>query len=159
MFFVNSFPMPNYVDPLSNCPMGKNGYAICDNYLGTIGSSQDPYNISVKLDHQLSEKSRLFVEVLTNPGQYNIYRTPWTGPTVPYTGFGGNTPYTFTSEVAGIGHTYITPSPTFFNEFRRMSFSRQVFNTNPKYQGGFPNSVTDLYGGAEKLPLAPSQIF
>jgi hypothetical protein len=154
MFFVKSFPMPNYVDPLSNCPMGKNGYAICDNYLGTIGSSQDPYNISVKLDHQLSDKSRLFLEVLTNPGQYNIYRTPWTGPTVPYTGFGGNTPYTFTSEVAGIGHTYIA-SPTFFNEFR-MSFSRQVFNTNPN-QGGFPNSVTDL-SEVQKV-LAPSQIF
>ncbi len=154
MFFLNSFPMPNYVNPLSNCPMGKNGYAICSNYLGTIGSSQDPYNISIKLDHQLSEKSHLFIDVLTNPGQYDIYRTPWIGPTVPYTGYGGNTPYTFTSEVAGIGHTYIF-SPSFFNEFR-MSFSRQVFNTHPN-QAGFPDSVTDL-SQVQKI-LAPSQIF
>lgn len=154
MFFVKSYPMPNYVDPLSSCPMGKNGYAICDNYLGTIGSSQDPYNISVKVDHQLSDKDRLFVEFLANPGQYNIYRTPWTGPTVPYTGYGGNTPYTFTSEVAGIGDTFIA-SPTLFNEFR-MSFSRQVFNTHPN-QAGFPNSVTDL--SQVQQVLAPSQIF
>ncbi len=154
MFFLKSFPMPNYVDPLSNCPMGKNGYAICQNYLGTIGSSQDPYNISAKVDHQISDKSRLFVEFLANPGQYNIYRTPWTGPTVPYTGYGGNTPYTFTSEVAAIGHTYIVNS-TFFNEFR-MSYSRQVFNTHPN-QAGFSNSVTDL-SEVQKV-LAPSQIF
>ena len=154
MFFLKSYPMPNYVDPLSNCPMGKNGYAICNNYLGTIGSSQNPYNISVKVDHQISDKSRLFFEFLTSPGQYNIYRTPWTGPTVPYTGYGGNTPYTFTSEVAGIGHTYIA-SPTFFNEFR-MSFSRQVFDTNPS-QSGFPDSITDL-SEVQKV-LAPSQIF
>ncbi len=153
-FFLNSFPMPNYVNPQSNCPMGKDGYAICSNYLGTIGSSQDPYNISAKVDHQLSDRSRLFVEVLANPGQYNIYRTPWTGPTVPYTGYGGNTPYVFTSEVAGIGHTFIASS-TLFNEFR-MSFSRQVFNTNPN-QAGFPNSITDL-SEVQKV-LAPSQIF
>jgi len=154
MFFLNSFPMPNYVDPLSNCPMGKNGYAICSNFLGTIGSSQDPYNVSVKVDHAISEKSRLFVEFLTNPGQYNIYRTPWTGPTVPYTGFGGNTPYSFLSLVGGVGHTYVF-SPELFNEFR-MSFSRQVFNTHPN-QAGFPESVTDL-AQVQKV-LAPSQIF
>lgn len=154
MYFLKSYPMPNFVDPLSNCPMGKNGYAICNNYLGPVASSQDPWNISVKLDHELSEKSRLFVEVLTTPGQYNIYRTPWTGPTVPYTGYGGDTPYTFTSEVAGIGHTYVF-SPTFFNEFR-ISFSRQVFNTHPN-QSGFPNSVTDL--SQTEQVLAPSQIF
>ena len=154
MFFLKSFPLPNYVDPLSTCPMGKNGYAICDNYLGAIGSSQDPYNISAKVDHQQSDKSRFFFEFLTNPGTYDIYKTPWTGPTVPYTGYGGNTPYTFTSEVAGIGHTFIA-SPTLFNEFR-MSFSRQVFNTHPN-QAGFPNSITDL-PEVQKV-LAPSQIF
>ena len=73
---------------------------------------------------------------------------------MPYTGYGGNTPYNFTSEVAGVGHTYIF-SPTFFNEFR-MSFSRQVFDTHPN-QSGFPDSVTDL-SQIEKV-LAPSQIF
>lgn len=154
MFFLNSYPLPNYIDPLSNCPMGKSGFAICDNYLGTIGSSQDPYNISVKVDHQLSERSRLFLEYLTNPGQYNIYRTPWTGPTVPYTGYGGNVPFAFWNQVAGIGHTFIA-SPTFFNEFRA-SFGRQIFDTHPN-QAGFPDSVTDL-SQVQKI-LAPSKIF
>ncbi len=153
-YFMKSYPLPNFVDPLSSCPMGKNGYAICNNYLGPVASSQDPWNISVKFDHEISDKSRLFVEFLSAPGQYNIYRTPWTGATVPYTGYGGITPYTFTSEVAGIGHTYIF-SPTFFNEFR-ISFSRQVFNTHPN-QSGFPNSVTDL--SQTEQVLAPSQIF
>jgi hypothetical protein len=154
MYFLKSYPLPNFNDPLSNCPMGKNGYIICQNYLGPVASSQNPYNISAKVDHEISEKSRLFVEFLSTPGQYNIYRTPWIGATVPYTGYGGNTPYTFTSEVAGIGHTYIV-SPTFFNEFR-MSFSRQVFNTHPN-QSGFPDSITNL--SQTEQVLAPSQIF
>src|SRR5262249_37014134 len=64
MYFMNSFPFPNYNDPLSGCPMGKDGYLICNNYLGTVASSQSPYNFSIKVDHQLTEKSKLFVEWL-----------------------------------------------------------------------------------------------
>ncbi len=154
MFFLKSYPMPNYVDPNSNCPMGKGGYAICDNYLGGIGSSQDPYNLSVKFDHQLSEKSRLFVEYASNFGSYDNFRTPWTGPTVPYTGYGGNTPFDFKSLVGTVGHTYMVNS-TFFNEFR-FSFARQMFNAHPS-QAGLPDSVTDL-SEVQKV-LAPSQIF
>ena len=105
MYFLKSYPLPNFNNPLSSCPKGLNGYAICSNYLGPVASSQNPYDISVKLDHQISEKNHFFVEFLSSPGQYNIYQTPWTGPTVPYTGYGGDTPYTFTSEVAGVGHT------------------------------------------------------
>lgn len=154
MFFLKSYPMPNYVSPTSNCPMGQNGYAICDNYLGGIGSSQDPYNISVKFDHQANEKSRLFVEYASNFGSYNNYLTPWTGPTVPYTGYGANTPFDFKSLVGSVGHTYMA-NPTLFNEFR-ISFSRQVFDAHPE-QAGLPNSVTDL-SEVQKV-LAPSQIF
>jgi hypothetical protein len=153
-YFMKSYPLPNFVNPLSNCPMGNSGYAICQNYLGPVGSSQDPWNIAAKVDHQLSEKGHLFVEYLASPGQYNIYKTPWTGPTVPYTGYGGTTPYSFQSEVAGLGHTYMI-NPTFFNEFR-FSFSRQVFDTHPA-QAGFPDSITDL-SETQKI-LAPSQIY
>jgi len=43
MFFMNTFPLPNYNDPLSSCPMANTGtYRVCDNYLGAVGSSQDP---------------------------------------------------------------------------------------------------------------------
>ena len=154
MFFLKSYPMPNYIDPNSTCPMGKNGFAICDNYLGPIGSSQDPYNVSGKVDHQLSEKSRLFVEYASNFGEYNNFRTPWTGPTVPYVGYGANTPFSFLSLVGAIGHTYMV-NPTLFNDFR-VSVSRQVLDAHPA-QAGLPDSVTDL-SQVEKV-LAPSQIF
>lgn len=154
MFFLKSYPLPNYIDPLSNCPMGKNGYAICDNYLGPIGSSQDPYNISIKVDHQLGEKNRFFAEYLYNPGRYNIYQLPWTGPTAPYVGYGGDIPFDFSNQLAGIGYTLIA-SPTFINEFRA-SFSRETINAHPN-QAGFPNSVTDL--SQVQQVLAPSKIY
>jgi len=69
-------------------------------------------------------------------------------------GYGGDIPFDFTNQVAGIGHTFLA-SPTFFNEFRA-SFSRQDFNTHPA-QAGFPNSVTDL--SQVQQVLAPSKIF
>jgi hypothetical protein len=59
---MKSFPLPNYNSPTSSCPMGKDGYLICDNFLGAVGSSQDPLKISLKIDHQLTEKSRFFAE-------------------------------------------------------------------------------------------------
>jgi hypothetical protein len=34
MFFISSYPMPNYNDLLSNCPMGKDAFKICNNFLG-----------------------------------------------------------------------------------------------------------------------------
>ncbi len=154
MFFLNSYPLPNFVDPLSNCPMGKGNYRICDNYLGSVGSSQNPYNISIKVDNQWSDRSKYFAEWVFNPGQYNNYQLPWTGPTFPSTGWGASLPFDFANQVAGFGNTYIL-SPTFFNEFHA-SFSRQFLTTNPS-QGGYPNSVSDL--SQVNQVLGPSQIF
>jgi hypothetical protein len=52
MFFMNNFPNPNYLNPLSNAPLAKGGaYRIASNYLAGIGSSQDGANISLKIDH------------------------------------------------------------------------------------------------------------
>ena len=82
-FYINSYPLPNFNSPLSSCPMGKNGYLLCENYLGAVGSSQDPKNISIKIDHQWSQRSRYVVEWLYNPTAYRNYRTPWTGPSYP----------------------------------------------------------------------------
>src|SRR5712692_3593169 len=47
MFFVNSFPLPNYNDPLSSCPTAADGFKICNNFRGATGSSQDPMKISL----------------------------------------------------------------------------------------------------------------
>jgi carboxypeptidase family protein len=156
MFFMNSFPAPNYNDPLSNCPIGKDGFKICHNYLGGVGSSQNPLNLSLKFDHQASAKSKYFAEWIYAPGQYNNYRLPWSGPTFPagLIGYGSNLPLWFTNQVAGLGNTYIF-SPTFINEFRA-SFSRQSFSTHPS-TAGYPDSVTGL--SSIQKELAPSRLY
>lgn len=154
MFFLKSYPMPNYNDPLSSCPMGANGYKICDNYLAPLGSSQNPWNSSIKLDHQAGDKHKFFGEWINTQGSYNIYSVPWTGATVPYTGYGGDIPFDFRDQVVGIGYTFLA-SPTFFNEFRA-SYSRQDFNTHPD-SAGYPDSISDLT--QVKAVLAPSKIY
>jgi hypothetical protein len=48
-FFMNSFPNPNYLDPLSTAPLAAGGaYRIANNYLAPLGSSQDGANISLQ---------------------------------------------------------------------------------------------------------------
>jgi hypothetical protein len=153
MFFMNSFPLPNYLNPLSSCPMASGGGTrICSNYLAGLGTSQDGANISLKIDHQWSEKNRFFGEWLFNPGNYNNYRLPWTGATFPVSsvGYGSNLPFDFANQIIAFGNTY-TVNPTLINEFRA-SFSRQMYTTHPE-KAGYPNSVTDL-SAVESL-LAP----
>ncbi len=141
MFFVNSFPLPNYNDPLSDCPLDATGlYKICNNYRGSVGSSQDHHNISIKIDHQWSDKSKYFGEWLFNPVKYRNYRVPWTGPTFPYdsVGFGSNYPFDLANQIIAMGNTYMF-SPTLINEFRG-SFSRQFLTTHPSHP--YPDSIT-----------------
>jgi len=144
MWFMNKFPLPNYLDPNSACPTANGGaYRICNNYLGAIGSSQDGANISLKVDHQWSEKNRFFGEWLFNPGKYNNYRLPWTGPTFPASsiGYGSALPFDFANQIIAFGNTY-TVSPTLINEFRA-NFGRQYYSTHPE-KAGYPDSVTGL---------------
>jgi hypothetical protein len=155
-FFTKSFPNPNYLDPLSDCPLASGGATrLCNNYLAGIGSSQDGANISLKVDHQWSDKNRFFGEWLYNPGDYNNYKLPWTGVTFPdgQFGYGGQKPFSFMNEIIALGNTY-TVNPTLINEFRA-SFTRQYYTTHPA-EGGYPDSVTDLT--AMKAVLDPIQI-
>ena len=154
-FFMNSFPSPNYLNPLSNAPLAAGGaYRISSNYLGGVGSSQDGANISLKIDHQWSDKNRFFGEWLFNPGYYNNYHLPWTGAAFPQgIGFGSVLPMNYANQIIALGNTY-TLNPTTINEFR-VSFSRQYYTTHPA-GGGYPDSVTDLSG--IKQTLAPIQI-
>ncbi len=158
MYYMKSFPVPNYNSPRSGCPMGKDGYRICDNFLGSVGSSQDPLKISLKIDHQLSEKGRLFAEWLYSPVPYRNYRVPWTGATFPWdqVGYGANYPVDFTSNILSFGHTY-SVRPTLINEFRA-SFSRQYMSTNPAHP--YPDSITDQTNVqkqliSSKIPIDP----
>jgi hypothetical protein len=155
MFFMKSFPLPNYLDPLSNCPLASGGLTrICDNYLAAVGSSQDPENYSIKIDHQWSDRSKYFGEVLFSPGKYNNYRVPWTGPTFPNdaTGWGSQYPVDFANTDIGFGNTY-TFGPSLVNEFRA-SFTRQFLNSHPNQP--YPDSITDQ-SEVEKV-LAPIKI-
>lgn len=157
-FFTNSFPLPNYLDPLSNAPLANGGqYRISDNYLGSVGSLQDDDNVSLKIDHVLSDKSRVFGEWLYNPYTYSNYMLPWTGPTFPSVGFGSQLPFNEDNQIISIGHTY-SFSPTLLNQVH-ISWTRQFLTTNPS-QGGYPASVTDLPQVQQKLaadgiPLFP----
>jgi hypothetical protein len=140
MFYMKSFPLPNYVDPLHpECKAGD-GAQICSNYLGTVGSSQDTNNLSIKIDHQWSDKSKFFGEWLYNPTNYANYRVPWTGPTYPWssTGWGGSYDLNLINQIIAIGNTY-SFSPTVVNDFR-VSFSRQAMTTHPQHP--YPDSIT-----------------
>jgi hypothetical protein len=142
MFFMKSFPAPNYNDPLSDCPLDSTGlYKICDNFRGSVGSSQNHHNISLKIDHEWSTKSKYFGEWLYNPVHYRNYRVPWTGATFPQdgVGFGSRYPFDLGNQIIAFGNTY-TINPTLINEFR-VSFSRQFLTTHPSHP--YPDSVTD----------------
>ena len=155
MFFVNSFPLPNYNDPLATCLAAATGsYKLCDNYLATVGESQDSQNISLKVDERWSDKSTYFGELLFNPGKFNNYRVPWTGPTAPMSSLGTNSPYpiSFAATIIAIGNNY-TLTPTLLNEFR-LNYTRQYLSTNPRQP--YPDSINDQSGVVQEL--APVQI-
>ena len=141
MFFINSFPQPNYKDPLSTCPQASGGaYDICNNFRGAFGASQNHHNISLKIDHQWSAKSKYFGEWLFNPVKFGFFRVPWTGPTFPQDGipYGSVYPLDLANQIFALGNTYMF-SPTLINEFRA-SFSRQFMTTHPSHP--FPDSIT-----------------
>ena len=95
LYYLNSMPLPNYINPLSSCPLGVGGLPICSNYKGTTGNSLDIGNLSLKIDHQWSDKSKYFGEWLYNPSAYRFYRVPFTGPAYPGSslGFGALVPH------------------------------------------------------------------
>ena len=153
MFFMNSFPLPNHIDTLGGCPLAASGtYSICNNYAGKTGSSQDPINLSVKVDHQTG-KGKFFFEWLYSPTAYRNYAVPWTGPTFPQELIGFGSPYDFDirSQVIALGHTYAF-TPNLINDFR-VSFSRQFLST---LSHPYPDSVTAL--PAVEQELAPSML-
>ena len=133
-FYASSYPAPNYLDPLQQGPGGcKN---TCNNYIGTVGSSQTGHNISIKIDHTFSEMNKLFGEWLFDPVYYVNFRYPWDGPTAPtQTGIMGAQPYRNIPQIFTLGLTS-TVTPTLVNE-ARVSFLRTEDIATPN-----PESVT-----------------
>src|SRR5437660_3793337 len=157
MFFVNSFPLPNHIDTLGGCPLSSNGpYSICNNYVGRTGSSQDPINLSIKVDHQTG-KGKYFFEWLFSPTQYRNYALPWTGPTLPQEliGFGSTYNFGIRSQIVALGHTY-TFSAKLINEFRA-SFTRQFLTTlkHPYPDGVTSQSAVEQELASSLLPTNP----
>ncbi len=134
-FYVSSYPDPNFLDPLQQGPSGcKN---TCNNYLGPVGSSLTTRNFSLKIDHTVSPKHKLFAEWLFNPSYYTNFRYPWNGPTAnTSTGVAGAQPYRTINQIYAVGLTS-TLSPTLVNE-ARFNFTRQNQIATPN-----PDSVVD----------------
>lgn len=153
-YFMDSYPLPNYIDPRSTCPMGKDGFPICNNFLGGVGGEQRTHNVSVKTDHQFG-KSKYFFEWLYNPATYRNHKVPWKGPSYPASsvGYGSRLPLNVRSQILALGHTYVA-TPTLINEFR-YSFSRQFMSTTV----GTQDYLDDVAAQSEVLEvLAPLQI-
>jgi len=122
----------NRIDPLSPCSPAY----YCNNYLGAVGSSMTTHNASVKIDHNINDKHRLFVSWLFNPSYYENYRYPWNGPSAQVgTGILGPNPFRTRNQLAIVGLTS-TLTPTLVNEVR-FSFGRQNLVSLPN-----PDSVT-----------------
>ena len=136
-FYAASFPSPNFLDPLQQGPSGCG--AQCNNFLGDVGGSQTTNNLSVKVDHQFTDNSKLFVEYLLNPSWYTNYRLPWSGPTAQTSGIAGAQPYRTMNQMFTIGHTQ-TFGSTLINE-ARASFSRQNQRATPN-----PDSLVNNTG-------------
>ncbi len=131
-FYLDSIPAPNFLDPLSPCSPAY----FCNNYIGAVGSSMTTHNASVKIDHNINDKHRLFASWLFNPSYYENYRYPWNGPSAQVgTGILGPNPFRTRNQLAIVGLTS-TLTPTIVNEVR-FSFGRQNLVSLPN-----PDSVT-----------------
>ncbi|MFB3920893.1 MAG: carboxypeptidase regulatory-like domain-containing protein [Terriglobia bacterium] len=132
-FYLDSIPNPNFSDPLSPCGI------YCNNYLGAVGSSMTTHNASVKVDHNISDRNRLFASWLFNPSYYTNYRYPWNGPSAQTgTGAAGANPYDTRNQLAILGLT-TTFTPTLVNELR-FSFGRQNLVARPNLEEVTQNS-------------------
>ena len=133
-FYMQSMPAPNYLDPLQQ---GADGCGIyCNNYIGAVGSSMTTHNVSLKMDHVISDKHKLFAAWLYNPSYYTNFRYPWNGPTAQTnTGVAGANPYNTSNQLAILGLTS-TFTSTLVNEVR-ISYGRQNMVSLPN-----PESVT-----------------
>jgi hypothetical protein len=144
LWYLNQYPLPNYLDPLQQNPATGGCLSLCNNFRGTLGSGQTTHNVSIKVDHQINEKNKLFAEWLFNPTYYQNFRLPWTGATAPVTGVGGTNPYRVINEIGALGDTY-TFSPTVVNEVRVM-YSRQAILPSPN-----PDSLVNNSGVLKEI--------
>src|SRR5262249_53367167 len=63
-YIMNTFPLPNFLDPRQQNAAAGGCLNLCNNFEGGNASGQTTYNVVVKIDHEISEKNRLFGEWL-----------------------------------------------------------------------------------------------
>lgn len=152
-FYMSQFPLPNYLDPRQQNAANGGCLNLCNNLFGVVGSGQTTHNVSIKIDHQKSEKNKLFAEWLFNPSYYKNYHLPWTGATAPVNGVAGGSPYQVGNQIAAVGATS-TPTASLVNEFR-FSFSRQPVLPQPNPDSLVNNSGVLQHLQGLNLPLVP----
>jgi hypothetical protein len=145
MWYMKQYPNPNYLDPLQQNAATGGCLNLCNNFLGTTGSSQTTHNLSFKVDHQINDKHKFFAEWLFNPTYYANYELPWTGATAPqaFAGANGPNPYRVINQVGAIGLT--SAGTTVVNE-ARLLYSRQVVLPEQN-----PNSLVNNSGVQQEL--------
>jgi hypothetical protein len=160
-YLLNQYPAPNYLDPTQQNAATGGCLSTCNNYLSHYGSSQNANNVTIKGDHAINDKNKLFVEWLYDPTTYSLSSLPWTGPTAPLAGLNGSFPFRVTNIVAGLGDT-IVASPTLINDFR-FSYSRQgdVPQPIPESLVGTQDTLQHIQGLNLPVypPLEPTPIF
>jgi hypothetical protein len=140
LWYLSQFPQPNFLDPTQQNAAAGGCLNTCNNYLTGYGSAQTGHNVTVKVDHSIGGKNKLFVEWLYDPVSYGPTFLPWQGPTAPLTGFNGAFPWRVTNIVSTLGLT-TSVSPTLINEFR-FSYSRQ---------GDVPQPLPDSLVGTQDV--------
>jgi len=150
LFFLNSFPTPNFLDPRQQNAAAGGCLNLCNNFEGTYGSRQTTQSGVVKIDHQISSKQKLFVDWLYKLTNYSFGKVPWKGATAPVNGFNGFDPWRVVNQIWGLGYTYAF-SPSLLNEFR-FSYSRQNNISLPLPNNLFDTSAVNNLLSKLKLP-------
>lgn len=121
-WYVNQYPLPNFLDPRQQNAAAGGCLNTCNNYEGSYASDQNTQSVVIKIDYELSAKNKLFGEWLFNPTYYSTPKYPWGSATVPLVGFNGGYPFQVKNQIATLGDTQAF-SPNIINEFR-FAYSR-----------------------------------
>jgi hypothetical protein len=77
-WLINQYPAPNFLDPRQQNVASGGCLTLCNNYQSSYASGQTTHSVVIKVDHQISEKHKLFGEWLFNPSYYSFLKLPIT---------------------------------------------------------------------------------
>ncbi len=127
VWYLNQYPLPNYLDPRQQDATAGGCLNLCNNFRADVGSGQTTHNATIKIDHQINDKNKFFAEWLFNPTHYTNLKLPWKGATSPIGGVVAQHPYWLVNQNAGVENT-TTFSPTVVNDFQFRFEAYNAFN-------------------------------